>query len=443
MAWHSSSGEKEDGPKLDGPTGQVAIQPWMEAAATRTVMAALRSTGAEARFVGGCVRDAVLKRPVKDIDIATPLEPSEVVRLLEARGIHAIPTGIAHGTITAVIGKEHFEITTLRHDVETFGRHARVAFTDDWRADAFRRDFTINALSMTEDGMIHDYVDGLADLGRGVVRFVGDPQARIQEDVLRLLRYFRFYAYYGSPPAQVPSLAACRMHAHLLPNLSGERIRGEMMRLMLAPDPAGILTLMLGEKVLPQILPEAKHFGRLRQLAWLEDKGLKLKGIERDPIRRLAALVESDATRAEDIADRMRLSNQDRHDLVELCKAESVAIDIAQTRRERRQILYRLGQPIYLGRALLVWASQRDIDPRSPASASQPWIALLSEALEWIAPVFPLKGRDALALGVAPGPGIGLVLDQVRRWWEEGDFQASAAECLDKLRACCQNEANR
>ncbi|CAA6605534.1 tRNA nucleotidyltransferase/poly(A) polymerase [Rhodospirillaceae bacterium LM-1] len=437
---HTLFTQDGDATQIEGPMGQLAPQPWMEAPTTKTVMAAITSTGVEARFVGGCVRDALLKRPVKDIDIATPLEPNDVIRLLEANGIHAIPTGIAHGTITAVIGKDHFEITTLRHDVENFGRHARVAFTDDWRADALRRDFTINALSMTTDGRIYDPVNGLADLGRGRVRFVGDPKQRIQEDVLRLLRYFRFYAYYGHPPAQVPSLAACRASAHLLPNLSGERIRGEMMRLLMAPDPAGVLTLMQAEKVLPHILPEAKHFGRLRQLAWLEDRGLRLEGIERDPTRRLACLVECDAKGALEIADRFKLSNRDRNRLAAICRHSQQAPSLAMSDGERRHLLYRMGKQTYLDRALIAWSSERDIDPRAPSAASGPWTELLGHALDWTVPEFPLKGRDALALGVPHGPRIGELLGHVQEWWEEGGFRADHAACLDRLRAALESK---
>lgn len=432
--------EDDDEPLIQGPMGQVAPQPWMLAPATKKVLAALTADGAEARFVGGCVRDAVLKRAVKDIDIATPLEPEAVMALLEKNGIHAIPTGIAHGTITAVIGKDHFEITTLRHDVENFGRHARVAFTDDWRADALRRDFTINALSMTEDGMIHDPVNGLADLGKGLVRFVGNAQQRIQEDVLRLLRFFRFFAYYGRPPAHAASLAACRLHAHLLPNLSGERIRGEMMRLLMAPDPAGVLTLMQGEKVLPHILPEAKHFGRLRQLAWLEDKGLHLDGLERDPTRRLACLVETDENGAETIAERFRLSNQDKKRLVALCRKTGPVVSIEFNQRERRHLLYRLGKDIYFDRAMIAWADERSLDPRSPSASSEAWTDLLLEARAWVEVQFPLKGRDVLALGGGHGPQIGELLDRVRQWWEESDFKPDHAACLAHLKAALESK---
>ena len=193
----------QNGPlRSNQPVGKLHPQPWMTAPETRLVLEALAEAGCEVRFIGGCVRDAVLKRPVRDIDLALPLPPDQVINLLRQAGIKVIPTGVDHGTVTAVVSSMHFEITTLRMDVETYGRRAKVAFIDDWSADAARRDFTFNALSCTPDGDIYDYFDGLEDLGHGRVRFVGDARDRIGEDVLRLLRFFRFYAHYGRPPAR-------------------------------------------------------------------------------------------------------------------------------------------------------------------------------------------------------------------------------------------------
>ncbi|MBI4967192.1 MAG: CCA tRNA nucleotidyltransferase [Rhodospirillales bacterium] len=420
------------------PEGQIAPQPWMRAPETQAVMAALMAEGDEARFVGGCVRDSILKRAVKDIDIATRRPPDAVMALLERAGIRAIPTGIEHGTVTAVIGKAHFEITTLRHDVETDGRRARVAFTDDWEADALRRDFTINALSMTQDGFIHDPCEGLADLGRGVVRFVGDPVQRIEEDVLRLLRFFRFYAHYGAPPPHVESLAACRKLAHLLPRLSGERVRGELIRILLAPDPAGVLLLMQGERVLPHILPEAKEFGRLRQMAWFEDRGIKQEGLTPDALRRLASLIETDADGAAAIAQRLRLSNEQTERLARLAKP-GARPDPTLDSRARRRLLYHLGAPTLRDRALIEWAARRTVDPRAPDAAQGPWLDLLADIRAWQAPEPPLKGRDVLALGVPPGPQVGALLDAALAWWEEGDFQADRGAALDYLRQLASN----
>src|SRR5713226_4802519 len=211
------------------PVERIVPQSWMIEAPTRAVLAALGAGGAVVRFVGGCVRDALLGRAIGDIDIATPDLPETVLTLLEAASIKAVPTGIAHGTITAVVPPRHFEITSLRRDVETFGRHARVAFTDDWAADAARRDFTMNALFLDAEGQVFDPVGGLEDLRAGRVRFVGDAEARIREDVLRLLRFYRFHAHYGRGEADEAARAACRALAHLLPGLSGDRIAAELL----------------------------------------------------------------------------------------------------------------------------------------------------------------------------------------------------------------------
>ncbi|MFQ5959208.1 MAG: CCA tRNA nucleotidyltransferase, partial [Alphaproteobacteria bacterium] len=248
------------------PAGTIEPQRWMTVRATRAVVDALRAQGAEVRFVGGCVRDAVAGRKVTDVDIATPDPPETVIRLLEAAGIRVVPTGIKHGTVTAVVARRPFEITTLRRDVETYGRHAKVAFTDDWTADAARRDFTINALFCAPDGTLYDPFGGLDDLRAGRVRFVGDAVQRIREDVLRLLRFFRFYAHYGRPPPDAEALAACRAMALALPSLSGERVCAELLRLLAADDPAAVLELMIEADVLEFVLPEVAGVGALAEL---------------------------------------------------------------------------------------------------------------------------------------------------------------------------------
>src|SRR6516162_8776057 len=222
-----------------GTPHRIALQPWMVEPATNAVLGALSAGGAEARFVGGSVRDALLGRPIGDIDIATTAPPERVTELLEKRGIKVVPTGLAHGTVTAIAGipSRHFEITTLRRDVETYGRRARVAFDADWAADAARRDFTINAIFLAPDGTIDDPVGGLADLRAHRIRFVGDPAKRIAEDVLRLLRYYRFEARFGTGGGDPGARAACRAAAHLLPRLSAERVAQELVKLLETTDP--------------------------------------------------------------------------------------------------------------------------------------------------------------------------------------------------------------
>ncbi len=237
------------------PVRKIPPQDWMRAPETRAVIAALTAEGAEVRFVGGCVRDALAERRVQDIDIATQLPPEAVMRLLDAAGIKAVPTGIQHGTVTAVSGGKPFEITTLRVDVETYGRKAKVAFTDDWTADAARRDFTFNALSCAPDGTLYDPFDGEADLMAGRVRFVGEARARIVEDYLRLLRFFRFQAHFAKQPPDPQALEIAAELAPRLDRLSGERIRGELLRLLQAPDPLPVVEILIARRILRAVVP--------------------------------------------------------------------------------------------------------------------------------------------------------------------------------------------
>lgn len=415
------------------PVGQLSPQEWMRAPETRAVLAALVAEGGEARFVGGCVRDAVLKRPIKDVDIATHDSPERVMRLLERAGIHVIPTGIEHGTVTAVIGRSHFEITTLRCDVETFGRRARVRFTDDWAADAARRDLTINALFADGEGRIYDPFDGLADLAAGRIRFVGDPMQRIEEDVLRLLRFFRFYAHYGTPPPDQEALAACRALAPRLPRLSGERVCGEIFRLLAAPDPASVLLLMQGERILPHVLPEAAEFGRLRVLSWLETRGLRREGVSPDVVRRLAALLRTDAQGAAAVAARLKLSNSQSERLVAL-SAPLLVPDPAMDARAARRALHRLGAERFRDLVLIAWAGRKAVKAHADPDETDRWLDLLAAADTWQPARLPVRGRDVVDLGVPRGPEIGRILADMERWWEGGDYRAGRTEALERLK---------
>jgi poly(A) polymerase len=423
------------------PLGQLEPQPWMVQPETRAVLAALTAAGAEVRFIGGCVRDAVLKRKIRDIDLALALPPAAVMGLLKAAGIRVVPTGIDHGTVTAVVAGMPFEITTLRVDVETDGRRARVAFTDDWVADAARRDFTINALSCTPDGAIYDYFSGLADLGQGRIRFVGDARARISEDVLRLLRFFRFYALYGRPPADAEAVAACQEWADRVPLLSGERVRVELLRILMAEHPVEVLELMREHHVLGHVLPEAGDFGRLRQLVWLEGPGLPAGAATPDPIRRLAALVDTDPAGGDRIAHRLKLSNQQRDRLAALIdpprriRPEAGAASLGKA-------LFRLGPRLVKDLALGAWATERAVDGVVAGSRSRDWLALLAAVDAWQPTAFPLKGRDALALGLPRGPGIGQLLKAVEAWWEEGGYAADRDACLRELQRLIAAEAD-
>jgi poly(A) polymerase len=402
-----------------GKTKRIALQPWMTAPQTRVVIEALAKAGTAARFVGGCVRDALLRRPIADIDIATPARPEEVIAAFEKAGIKAVPTGIEHGTITAVVNDppppRHFEITTLRRDVETYGRRARVAFDAGWFEDAARRDFTINAIYLDPDGTLHDPMGGIADLEAHRVRFVGEPARRIAEDVLRVLRYYRFEARFGTGTGDTAARAACRDAVPLLPRLSAERIAQELMRLLAVSDPIPALCMMAEDGVLAAILPEATRLDRLQRLVEIEP--------EPDPLRRLAALIDVDAAGAVAIADRLRLSNEHRERLAGL--AAPWPLDPAENERAQRLAIYRLGSQRFNDIALLSGADGK-LDKKQLH-------AFLALATSWQPPRFPLKGRDVTSLGVPPGKRVGELLDAVRRWWEEGDFTADRAACLRRL----------
>ena len=414
------------------PSDRLDPQPWMTAPETVAVMTALLAAGGEARFVGGCVRDALLGRKVRDVDIATHEPPERVMNLLARAGIKAIPTGIKHGTVTAVSGAKHFEITTLRRDVETYGRRAKVEYTDDWQADAARRDFTMNALFCGADGTIYDPFGGLADLRAQRVRFVGDPEARIREDVLRLLRFFRFHAHYGKQPPDAAALAACRSLAHLLPTLSGERICGETLKLLSAPQPADVIDLMGETGVLAHFLPEATRSDRLRALVAIEGSAPRDLVPRADPLRRLAALLDGSEASALAVATRLRFSNTERDRLLGLAGdlEPSPALD-APT---RRRLIYRLGPARYRDRALIAWAAAVAGGATTDPRITEAWIDVLKSGAEWPAPRFPVKGRDAVKLGVPPGPAVGRLMATLEDWWIAGDFQANREACLAELR---------
>lgn len=431
-------------PPARQPVGKLPPQPWMTAPESRRLLAALGASGLPVRFIGGCVRDALVHRKVQDIDLALALPPKEVMALLQRAGIHVVPTGIDHGTVTAIVDGRSFEITTLRVDVESYGRRARVAFTDDWVADAARRDLTINALSCTPDGDVYDYFNGIEDLGRGRVRFVGNAHDRIAEDVLRLLRFFRFYAHYGRPPPDAEALAACRAWADQLNLLSGERVRVEIFRTLMAPSPADVFRLMAEHHVLPHVLPEAGQFDRLQQMAWLEQSGLARAEVQPDPVRRLAALLATDAAGGEAVAERLRLSNRQRDRLLTMLAPPCAVVPPAENGqgvdRTLLRALYRCDHATVCDLALLAWAAERAAAGRLPPQRNQAWMTLLDRAAALPRPIFPLKGRDVLALGIPPGPRVGELLGRVEAWWEQGGYLASRAACLEWLRRLAEEE---
>lgn len=409
------------------PVRRIEPTPWMCAKPTRAVIGALCADGQAVRFVGGCVRDSLLATDFKgdfngDIDIATPDRPEQVIALLDKAGIKNIPTGLAHGTITAVAEGQPFEITTLRVDVKSHGRHADVAFTDDWQEDAGRRDFTINALSCTPEGDIYDPWDGIKDLKAGRVRFVGDAGQRIEEDHLRLLRFFRFHAWFGTGAPDSDGLAACAAWAKSLAKLSGERIRNEMLKLLGAPDPAAVVEIMAESGVLAELLPAANDTVILRSVLTIE------ADFEPDPLRRLAALLikSADDTTARSLAERWHLSNAEGERLTWMLSPPP-AISAELNARALRREIYAHGGEKMIDWLFLGWAKH----PIDGGSYRQ----MIKTASEWRPPTLPVKGADALDLGLQAGRHIGDLLNAVEKWWIEEDFTPARAECLDKLRA--------
>jgi poly(A) polymerase len=393
-------------------TGTVITQSWLTADGAAEVMAALAAQGGTARFVGGCVRDALAGRAVRDVDIATDQRPETVVSLLKAANLKAIPTGIEHGTVTAVARGRPFEVTTLRVDVETDGRRALVAFTDDWAEDAQRRDFTMNALYCDPDGTVYDPVDGVDDLKARHVRFIGDPYRRIEEDALRILRFFRFHAWYGEGIMNAHGMSACRDRRGDLDRLSVERVRAEMLRLLDAPSPVPTLQIMAESGVLRQVLPEA---GALRCFERLVDMG------EGDALLRLASLTSRRADVLTGLAERWKLSTREKVRLRCMAAGEAdVPADLSDN--EARAQVYWLGPDRFRDLVLLAWAADGE-DRRH----------LVVLADRWSAPRFPLKGADLLGQGIPAGERVGALLRTLERHWVEEGFEPSRAELLARI----------
>ena len=387
------------------------------------MFAALSARGFAARAVGGAVRNALMQRPVTDVDIATNARPEDVMRAVEAAGLKAVPTGLAHGTVTVVAGDRPYEVTTLRKDVETHGRHATVAFTDDWTEDARRRDFTLNALYCNADGIVFDPLAGYPDLAARRVRFIGDAEERIREDYLRILRFFRLTADYGEGPADRDGLAACVRERAGLAALSAERIREELLRLLVAPRGPEIAALMLDYGLITAVLGAVPRPTLLARLAALE----AALGLAPDAILRLSALAVEVPEDADHLRDRLRLSNAQT---AVLARAAVRTPDIGPATPEAaaRAYLYRHGERAYREQLLMAWARAGD-PPQSGA-----WRQRLTLPERWPVPVFPLGGADVLAENVPAGPRVGEILRALEDWWIAGDFSTGEPALRARLR---------
>ncbi|MGD9846173.1 MAG: CCA tRNA nucleotidyltransferase [Variibacter sp.] len=385
------------------------------------VLALLDRDGEEARIVGGAVRNALLGLPRGEIDIATTATPDVVTRRATAERLKAVPTGIDHGTVTVVVDGTPFEVTTLREDVETFGRKARVRFGRDWRRDAERRDFTMNALSLSPDGRIHDPVSGLPDLEARRVRFIGEADARIREDYLRILRFFRFYAAYGAGAPDAEGLRATIRHRAGLAQLSRERTRMELMKLVVAPRAAGTLTVMADAGILDRVLSAAPLVAHLQRMDALE----KALGLAPDPVRRLGALAVHVTDDAERFRERLRLANEETDRLFSMAQGWWDVTE-ASSERQARGLLYRLLPDRYRDRILFSWT-------RSGASTDNPaWNGLFTLPDRWPPPKFPLKAADFMIRGVPKGPALGAALAAAEEAWIAADFPKDRA-ALDAI----------
>lgn len=398
----------------------------------RIMRALLAGDGVQARYVGGAVRDVV--RGVAqianqtDVDIATTATPEKIISLLESAGLKAVPTGLAHGTITAVSNRRPVEVTTLRRDVATDGRHAEVAYTSDWTADAARRDFTMNAIYADADGTLFDPLDGVRDAKAGLVRFVGDPDARIQEDYLRILRFFRFFAWCGKPEMDRDGLLACIRHIDGLKKLSAERVAKELLKLICAENPMPAMRQMAASGVLNAVLPEASNLERLAALAEIDAAHF----FAPDPILRFAALLSDDGAVAQSVATRLRFSRAQRDRLVAMLQAHLHVFSYMSV-RELRRTAYRLTKGVMRDVAMLRWAA----DPKRQHNAVQ-WRALLPMIDTWTPPKFPLTGHQIRLAGVPDGPQIGQVMREVEEWWIDADFTMDEYSLIERLKAVVQ-----
>ena len=393
---------------------------WLRHGEVARLLSLLDRGGEEARVVGGAVRNALLRLPVDEIDVATTAVPEEVMRRVAAAGGKAIPTGIAHGTVTALFDHQPVEVTTLREDVETFGRKARVVFGRDWRADAERRDFTINALSASADGTVFDYVGGFADLAARRVRFIGEPQQRIEEDFLRILRFFRFHAHFAAGAPDPAGLHACIGARAGLATLSRERVRMELLKLFVAARATPTLAVMAESGLLGSVLGGVPYIASFENMVKVE----AALGATADPVRRLGALGVWVAEDAERLSLRLRLSNVESARLLALESWWRVAPQAGE--RAARELTFHLGPQSFSDRVFVAWA-------RSPAAAADlAWRTLATLPQRWTAPVFPLKAAHFTRRGVPKGPVLGAVMRAAEAAWIAADFPADRA-ALDAI----------
>lgn len=414
----------------------IADAQWLKDESLQRLLSVLSREGEEARIAGGSVRNTLLGEPVSDIDIATTTQPEDTTRRAEAAGFKVRPTGIEHGTVTVIAAGAAYEVTTLRADIDTDGRRAKVIFGRDWKQDVERRDFTINALYAEADGRVIDLVGGLHDLKTRRIRFIGDAEARIREDFLRILRFFRFFARYGAGRPDADGLKACAKLKEGLAQLSAERVWAELKKLLSSPDPSRALLWMRQASVLTAVLPESEKWGidAIHGLIRAEQE----LGWPPDPVLRLQAMIPPHAARAKELAGRLKFSGVEADRLLAWTATENVAPDLLESEFAKK--LYRGDRQGHDDRLRLALASARN---RAFAEDGAPIDAdgharLLSFLESWRAPAFPLGGGDLVEMGMKEGPALGAALKELEDAWIQSGFTlvrgALLARAADRLK---------
>lgn len=413
---------------MSRPQPHLGDASWLTGGPLARILDILDRDGEEARVVGGAVRNALIGQPVHEIDVATTARPDEVLRRAEQAHMRAVPTGIDHGTVTLVAEGTPYEVTTLREDVETFGRKARVEFGRDWRRDAERRDFTINALSLSRDGVVHDYVGGLADLDARRVRFIGDAAQRIAEDYLRILRFFRFHAAYGDGEPDPAALHACIVAREGLSSLSRERVRMELLKLLVARRASAAIGVMANSGLLVTILGGVPYLASFDRMTAIE----AAIGESPDAILRLSALAVAIQEDAERLFERLRLSTAEHDRLRSMADGWWRIGPDRIAARDARALLYRLGALRFADRALLAWSRSQD----GPDDSA--WRHLVTLPARWQPPACPIMAADLIARGLPKGPALGLALRDAEAAWIAADFPSdpmAAAAIADRAAA--------
>lgn len=404
---------------------------WLQKSDIQTLLRILSLDGEEARIVGGAVRNQLLEKPISDIDIATTCLPKQIIARVEEAGFKAIPTGVAFGTVTVLSQSCSYEVTTLRSDIETDGRHAKVVFGRDWKKDAERRDFTINALYCDAAGHLYDDVGGLHDIASKTVRFIGVAEERIREDYLRILRFFRFFAWYGAGRPDVQGLKACVALKHGLQQLSSERIWAEMKKLLTAFDPTRALLWMRQSGILTRIFPETEKWGidAIHSLVKTE----QTFGWKVDPLLRLESLLPPDPIRLHEMAHRLRFSKMETMRLKEWATLDMISQNCSE--HFVQKLIYFHGRPPVLDQlSLSVAAAYGAVWEKSEAlQKAKNYLELYQLAQEWQIPTFPVRGKDLIKKGLVKGVFLGKKLKELEKIWVESGFLMDRDALLEKI----------